>query len=101
MEQITQSLIQVSAQPLGLLFALLLGVASAATSACCTLPALGILFGYSGAQTADDRGAVLRSVLYFMLGMILSLMIIGGAAGFIGQVAQTSLGPTGKSSPEL
>ena len=49
LEYVTNTLQQVASQPLGLVFALILGVVSAATSACCTLPALGILVGYSGA----------------------------------------------------
>ena len=81
-----------SSQPIGLLFAFLLGTVSAATSACCTLPALGILVGYSGAREEKNRRAALGSVIFFTLGTILSLMIIGGIAGFVGQTAQTSLG---------
>ena len=70
----------------------LLGLASAATSACCTLPALGLLVGYSGAQGGDRRKGVLKPFLYFTLGIVLSLMVLGGIAGFVGQVAQASLG---------
>lgn len=91
-ESITNSLQDVASQPLGLVFALLLGVVSAATSACCTLPALGIIVGYSGSQTNDNRKAAVRTVLLFTLGTIVSLMIIGGIAGFVGQVAQVTLG---------
>ena len=81
-----------ASQPAGLLFALILGVVSAATSACCTLPALGILIGYSGAREEKSRRAAVRSAVFFTGGTILSLMMIGGLAGFVGQVAQTSLG---------
>ena len=81
-----------ASQPIGLLFALLLGVVSAATSACCTLPALGILVGYSGAREQKSRRAAVRSVVFFTVGTALSLMIIGGIAGFVGQTAQYSLG---------
>jgi len=88
----TDMLQQVASQPLGLVFALILGVVSAATSACCTLPALGILVGYSGAQANDNRKTAVRSALLFTVGTILALMLIGGIAGFVGQVAQTSLG---------
>lgn len=79
-------------QPIGLVFAIILGAVSALTSACCTLPALGILVGYSGAKTADNRMSTVKSTLFFMLGTVLSLMIIGGVAGFVGQIAQISLG---------
>ena len=81
-----------SSQPIGLLFAFLLGTVSAATSACCTLPALGILIGYSGAREEKNRRAALGSVIFFTLGTILSLMIIGAIAGMVGQTAQTSMG---------
>ena len=92
LKYITDALQQVASQPLGLLFALILGVVSAATSVCCTIPALGILVGYSGSQANHNRKAAVKSALLFTLGMILSLMIIGGIAGFVGQVAQNSLG---------
>ena len=92
LQYVTERLQQVSSEPLGLVFALILGAVSAATSACCTLPALGLLVGYSGTQASDSRGAGVKSVLCFTLGTILSLMIIGGIAGFAGQVAQVSLG---------
>jgi cytochrome c biogenesis protein CcdA len=92
LEYITNTLQQVASQPLGLVFALLLGVVSAATSACCTLPALGILVGYSGTTAEVTRKNVFRSALLFTLGAILALMIIGGIAGFVGQIAQNSLG---------
>lgn len=92
LKYVTDALQQVASEPLGLVFALVLGVVSAATSVCCTLPALGILVGYSGAQANDNRKAAAKKTLFFTLGMIVSLMIIGGIAGFVGQVAQNSLG---------
>lgn len=92
LEYVTNTLQEVASQPLGLVFALILGVVSAATSACCTLPALGILVGYSGAQANETRKAAAKKALFFTLGTIASLMIIGGIAGFVGQVAQSSLG---------
>ncbi len=92
LESITRSLQQVSTEPLGLVFALLLGLVSAASSACCTIPALGILIGYSGAQMNDNRKMAVKSALYFTIGTILSLMILGGVAGFVGQMAQSNLG---------
>ena len=92
LEYITNTLQQVASEPLGLGFALILGVVSAATSACCTLPAMGILVGYSGTRVEANRRDVFRSTLFFTVGTILSLMIIGGIAGFVGQVAQNNLG---------
>jgi cytochrome c biogenesis protein CcdA len=92
LKYVTDALQQVASQPLGLVFALVLGVVSAATSACCTLPALGLIVGYSGAEASERRRDAVKSVLFFMLGMVLSLMILGAVAGFVGQVAQASLG---------
>ena len=92
LEYCVTTLQNVASQPVGLIFALLLGTVSAATSACCTLPAMGILIGYSGARAENNRRAAVGAVVFFTAGTILSLMIIGGIAGFVGQTAQTSLG---------
>ena len=92
LEYCVTTLQNAASQPVGLLLALLLGIVSAATSTCCTLPALGILIGYSGAREESNRGAAVRSVVFFTIGTILSLMIIGGIAGYVGQTAQISLG---------
>ena len=92
LEYVTNTLREVASQPLGLVFALILGAVSAVASACCTLPALGILLGYSGAQTNEDRKTAVKSAVFFTLGTILALMLIGGIAGFVGQVAQVGLG---------
>lgn len=92
LEYCVTTLQHAASQPIGLIFALILGVASAATSACCTLPALGILIGYSGAREEKSRRAAVRSAVFFSAGTILSLMVIGGLAGLVGQVAQASLG---------
>ena len=92
LEYITNTLQQAASEPLGLVFALILGVASAAAIACCTLPAMGILVGYSGSRIEANRKDVFKTALLFTVGTILSLMIIGGIAGFVGQVAQNTLG---------
>jgi cytochrome c biogenesis protein CcdA len=92
LEYVTNTLQQVASQPIGLVVALILGLVSAVTSACCTLPALGILVGYSGAAANDSRKTAVKTAVLFTLGTIVSLMIIGGIAGFVGQVAQSTLG---------
>ncbi len=79
-------------QPVALVLSFLLGAVSAASSACCTLPTIGILLGYSGTQTQNDRRSALRFSGTFTLGIVLSLVIIGVVAGFVGQVAQQSMG---------
>ena len=42
-------------------------------------------------ETMDRRSNMLAAV-FFMIGIILSLLIIGSVAGFVGQVAQIALG---------
>lgn len=91
-QQIMDKLQIVSTQPIGLLFAFLLGTVSAFASTCCTLPALGLVAGYSGTKTDKTGKALFKSALLFMFGTIISLMIIGAISGFIGQVAQNTLG---------
>jgi len=92
LKNITDSFQQVSSEPIALLFALILGLVSAATSVCCTLPALGILVGYSGTRKEASRLDAIKSSLFFTLGTIIALMIIGLIAGFVGQIAQSTLG---------
>lgn len=92
LQQIMDKLQIVSTQPIGLLFAMLLGTVSALASTCCTLPALGLVAGYSGTKTEKTGKALMKSTLLFMLGTVISLMIIGAVSGFVGQVAQTTLG---------
>lgn len=92
LEYVTMRLQQLSSEPIGLVFALILGMVSAIGSVCCMLPALGLLVGYAGMGTMNSRSAVLKATIFFTLGTILSLMIIGGIAGFIGQVAQAAMG---------
>jgi len=92
LKNITDSLQQVSSEPIALLFSLLLGLVSAATSVCCTIPALGILVGYSGSRKAASRLDAIKSSLFFIVGIIIALMIVGLIAGFTGQAAQNALG---------
>ena len=80
------------AGPFAIPLAFLLGLLSAIISACCTLPVLSIVVGYAG--TRSDRGmrAKLLSAGVFVLGAALALVILGGVAAGIGQVAQSTLG---------
>ena len=78
--------------PAALPFAFLLGLFSAIACACCTLPILGAIAGYSGMRADDNRRASLLAALFFMIGTIIATVILGGVAGFIGQVAQSTLG---------
>lgn len=72
--------------------AFLLGLVSAIASTCCTLPVLGAVVGYSGTRQQLDRKTNLFTAFFFMLGSTLAILVLGSVAGFIGQVAQTSLG---------
>ncbi len=78
--------------PLGLLIALALGAVSAFASACCTLPVMGLLLGYSGTTSNGEHKSSIKTALLFALGSTLALMLVGGIAGFVGQAAQTGLG---------
>jgi len=91
-DSVTNALQHAGTQPLGLFFAMLLGLLSAAVSSCCALPSLGIMIGYTGAQEISGKGQSFKLALFFTLGTIVSLLIIGGVAGFIGKIANINLG---------
>ncbi len=78
--------------PVALPLAFLLGLVSAVASACCALPVLGAIVGYSGTRKERTRRANLLAALFFMLGTIVALVILGSVAGFIGRVAQDTMG---------
>ncbi len=78
--------------PTALPLAFLLGLVSALASACCTLPAMGMLVAYSGTRQDVDRRASLLSAVWFLVGTTLALIILGFVAGLIGQAAQVFLG---------
>ena len=86
-QQIMDKLQSVSTQPIGLIFAFLLGAVSAVASTCCTLPALGLVAGYSGTKVESSkettRRDLVKSTLFFMLGTVISLMIIGAVSGLV------------------
>jgi cytochrome c biogenesis protein CcdA len=83
---------QTGAGPFAIPLAFLLGLLSAVVSTCCTLPVLSVIVGYAG--TRSDRGtrAKLYSAGFFVLGAALALVILGGVAAAVGQVAQSTLG---------
>ena len=83
---------QVGFRPVALPLAFVLGLASAVASACCTLPLLGAIVGYSGTREDRDRRTRLLAALFFMLGATIALIILGAVAGFVGQVAQDLMG---------
>ncbi len=83
---------QVGFRPVAIPLAFVLGLASAVASACCTLPLLGAIVGYSGTREDRDRRAKVLAALFFMLGTTIALVILGAVAGFAGQVAQKKMG---------
>jgi len=91
-ESIKTALQTGSSGTLALPLAFLLGLASAVGSACCTLPAMGMLVAYSGTRENASRRTVLVSALAFMLGTTVALIVLGYVAGFVGQSAQVLLG---------
>ncbi len=92
MEWAKNLLEQTEFRPVALPLAFILGLASAIASACCTLPLLGAIVGYSGTRDDSDRRSKVLSALFFMLGTTIALVLLGFVAGFIGQVAQDVLG---------
>ena len=83
---------QTGFRPLALPLAFILGLVSAVASACCTLPLLGAIVGYSGTREDSNRRANFLAALFFMMGTTIALVILGSVAGFIGQVAQDVMG---------
>ncbi|MFH1706965.1 MAG: cytochrome c biogenesis protein CcdA [Planctomycetota bacterium] len=92
LETIAKALQAGSSGAFAIPLAFALGLVSAVASACCTLPAMGMLVAYSG--TWEDRGrrSMVLSALWFLLGTTLALMILGFVAGLVGQAAQAFLG---------
>ncbi|NLF38913.1 hypothetical protein GX586_05670 [bacterium] len=89
---ITRTLQEASSSPVALPLSFLLGLVSAVASACCTLPAMGMLVAYSGTRQDSNRHAACVSALSFMIGTSVALIILGVIAGFVGQTAQALLG---------
>ncbi len=92
LESITTALKTASGGPAALPLAFLLGLASALASACCTLPAMGMLVAYSGTREDADRRSAVASAISFMVGTTVALVVLGFVAGFVGQAAQAMLG---------
>ena len=70
----------------------LLGLVSSIVSVCCSFPVFGTIVGYSGTRKETSPRATLFSACFFMLGAIVAIIILGSVAGFISQIAQTTLG---------
>lgn len=72
--------------------ALLLGVLGAVSS-CCTAPTIGAVVGYAGSLAGrQSRRELLLVGLFFTIGTIVSLAILGAAMSFVGHAAGASLG---------
>src|ERR1019366_5367021 len=89
---VTETLQSASMGPAALPLALLLGLVSALASACCILPAMGMLVAYSGTREDANRKTAFASAISFMIGTTLALIVLGFVAGFVGQAAQALLG---------
>ena len=89
---VTETLQSGSSGPAAVPLAFLLGLLSAVTSACCTLPAMGMLVAYSGTREDANRQTAFASAISFMIGTTLALIVLGFVAGFVGQAAQALLG---------
>ena len=89
---VTDTLQAASMGPVALPLAFLLGLVSAVASACCTLPAMGMLVAYSGTRQDVNRRSAFTSAVWFLVGTTLALIILGFVAGLVGQTAQAFLG---------
>lgn len=89
---ISETLQAGSMGPAALPLAFLLGLVSAVASACCTLPAMGMLVAYSGTRQNMDRRSALVSAIWFLVGTTLAMIVLGFVAGLVGQTAQAFLG---------
>jgi len=92
MQWATETLQAASTGPAAVPLALLLGLVSAVASACCTLPAMGMLVAYSGTREDVNRRTAFASAISFMVGTTLALIVLGFVAGFVGHAAQVLLG---------
>ena len=92
LETITNTLQAAAGGPAALPLSFLLGLVSAVASACCTLPAIGMLVAYSGTREVADRRMAVVSACFFMIGTTVALIVLGFVAGFVGQMAQALLG---------
>ena len=92
LREVTDALQAASMGPAALPLAFLLGLVSAVASACCTLPAMGMLVAYSGTRQDTSRRTAFTSAIWFLIGTTLALIILGLVAGLIGQTAQAFLG---------
>ena len=92
LQTITNTLQDASTGPAAVPLAFLLGLVSAVASACCTVPAMGMLVAYSGTRQDPSRRTALVSALAFLIGTTLALLVLGLIAGFLGQTAQALLG---------
>lgn len=92
LKTLTDALQAASMGPAALPLAFLLGLVSAVASACCTLPAMGMLVAYSGTRENVNRRSAITSAVWFLVGTTLALIILGFVAGLVGQTAQAFLG---------
>jgi len=92
LKEVTDALQAASMGPAALPLAFLLGLVSAVASACCTLPAMGMLVAYSGTRENTNRRMAFTSAIWFLIGTTLALIVLGLVAGLVGQTAQAFLG---------
>ncbi len=61
-------------------------------SSCCNVAAIGAIGGYSATRANTERRATMLAAMFFLLGTIAALAVLGAVAGFVSQVAGSALG---------
>jgi len=69
----------------------LLGLLVAASN-CCTPAVVGLIAGYSGTGERGDRRAAILVGVFFLVGTVAALAVLGAATGFVSQIAGSKLG---------
>lgn len=91
-EWITQTLESPSVSAAVLAAAFLLGLLGCVTSAC-NLAVLGAIAGYSGSMSGEKkRRHLLLAGLFFLLGTMIAMAVLGAVTGFVSQTIGATLG---------
>jgi len=93
LEQWTSAIIETQLNtPIFFLAILLLGFV-AAIGSCCNLGVIGAVTTYAGTQTGENnKNAFLKTSFSFLIGNVISLVLVGALTGFVSQTIGESVG---------